>query len=173
MTTPSWTRIQLEKQADEKSDNGKTGLVKVDAKPPGCWTVILPFVTGPRLLRFSVHDKDDKGAGVPMKWRLNSDEECGADGSIKGGTKTGALVTSAALGALVGKVGGSTADLPDASTAAATGGSGRKLFPVGSYAVVALTSNDSGPLFLTMNDGTEGFATHSGSLWVLIEEAPL
>jgi hypothetical protein len=135
--------------------------------------MILPFVTGPRLLRFTIQDKDDKGADTPVKWRLNSNEECGADGSIKGGTKTTALVTTAAVGALVGKVGGSTADLPDASTTASTATSGRKLFAVGSYAVIALTSNDSGPLFLTMNDGPEGFATHSGSLWVLIEDAPL
>jgi hypothetical protein len=157
MTKPSWQAV--------------SGMVKVESKPPGFWTTAIPFVSGPRLLRLTVQPTDDKGSNVPVIWR-SAAGECGADG-LKGAANTGMLLTNTSAGALIGKIGGSTADLPDAQgqAGASTAYSGRKVFPVGSYAVIALADTDSGPLFLTMNDAPDGFATHSGALWVLIEEA--
>jgi hypothetical protein len=168
MTTPSWRPVPFKNQ---NQDNA--GLVKVEANQAASWNLILPFVAGPRLLRFTIKDKDDKGAAAPTKWHVNANEECGADGLAKSGARSNALVTSAPAGALVGKIGGSTADLPDASTASGGPYAGKKVFAVGSYAVVPLASTDSGPLFLTMNDLPDAFSTHSGALWVLVEEAPL
>ena len=84
------------------------------------------------------------------------------------------LVSTAPRGAMVGKIGGSTVDQPDASSAGAAGPyAGRKVLVSGNYAAVGLASTDCGPLFLTMNDSPSGFCDHSEELWVLIEEAPL
>jgi hypothetical protein len=159
MTNPSWKDLIR---------------VKVAAKPEGLWNMVFPYVCGPRLLRITVIGKDDKGTDVSTKWKLGGpNNECGANGLLKPPKSASTfLVPSAPFGAMVGKVGGSTADLPDTSPA---GGpyAGRKVFPAGNYAVFGLASTDCGPLFLTANDSPDGFVDHSGELWVLIEEAPL
>ena len=169
MTIPKFSAVQLEDQ-----NSGNAGLVRVEGKPAGFWNMIIPYVSGPRLLRFTVYEKDDKGQTVPKKWHVSKNEEIGADGQPAGKTMTGILVTTAARGALVGKIGGSTADLPDSATGAgAAPYSGKKVFAFGSRAVISLAATDAGALFLTMNDGPEGFENHSGTLWVLIEECSL
>jgi hypothetical protein len=163
MTNPSWREIKW---------------AKVPAKPDGLWTVILEHISGPRLLRISVKDKDKKKVDVAVKWHTTETEDCGANGiardtsSTTGTTGTAStLIMYAPYGALVGKLGGSTADLPEGGS----GGpySGRKVFTAGTYCVVTLAANEGGPLFLTMNDIPTSFDRHSGELTVLIEEAPL
>ena len=156
MTKPAWREVQV---------------VNVPAKPAGLWNLVLPYVAGPRLLRLTTRDKDEKNQAVPTAWRTSDGEECGPEGIPKNTAKPGVLCATAPTGALIAKLGGSTADQPDPGA----GGPypGRKVFAVGSYAVVALANNDSGPLFLTMNDDPESFAKHAGALTVLIEEAPL
>jgi hypothetical protein len=169
MTIPTFSGVQLEGQ-----DSKNAGLVRVEAKPAGFWNMFIPYVSGPRLLRFTVVDKDDKGQAVPKRWHLSKNEETGADGQPAGKGTTGIMVTTAARGALVGKIGGSTADLPDSATGAnVVPFGGKKVFALGSRAVISLAAADSGPLFLTMNDSPEGFENHSGALWVLIEESSL
>lgn len=155
MTDPAWKEIKK---------------VKVEAKPAGIWNVALPYICGSRLLKLSIQSTDDKNATVPIAWAPSPKKQCGADGAAM--TKSGALLSAAPYGALVGKIGGSTADLPDIS---ATAGpySGKKVFVVGAYSVVSIATTDCGPLFLTMNDSPDGFDDHSGVLWVLIEEAPV
>jgi hypothetical protein len=151
--------------------------VRVSAQPEGLWNMVVPYVYGPRLLQLTVVAKDDKGKDVSKKWKLSgTEEECSPDGSLENGTpqQQSLLVSTAPRGAMVGKIGGSTADLPDTSPAGAAGPyAGRKVFVSGTYTVVGLASTDCGPLFLTMNDSPKGFCNHSGDLWVLIEEAPL
>lgn len=76
-------------------------------------------------------------------------------------------------GALIGKIGGSAVDRPEA---APTGADtlpypGRKVFPIGKLCVIQIAKDNGGPLFMTMNDEPGGFAVHNGSLHVLIEEA--
>src|SRR5262249_48683625 len=100
-------------------------------------------------------------------------EECGPDGSLLGDQQKQPLVATAPRGAIVGKIGGSTADLPDTSANAKGPYGGRKAFASGSCTVVELEATDSGPLFLTINDSPNQFYNHAGELWVLIEEAPL
>jgi hypothetical protein len=158
MTEPSWQKLIT---------------VKVAARPEGLWNMVFPYVSGPRLLRITVIDNDNNGAIVSKKWKLENTEECGPDGSLRDQQQQ-RLIATAPRGAMVGKVGGSTADLPDTS-AAATGGpyGGRKVFASGSCTVVVLSNTDSGPLFLTINDSPDRFCNHAGELWVLIEEAPL
>ena len=157
MTDPSWKEL---------------ANVKVAAKPEGLWNMVFPYVCGPRLLRVRAAGKDDKGKDVDTKWKPTANDECGPNGLPKS-PKTAAtlLVSAAPFGSMVGKIGGSTADLPDTSPGGTY--SGRRVFPTGSYAVVTLTSADCGPLFMTINDSPEGFEDHSGELWILIEEAPL
>src|SRR5439155_508406 len=79
------------------------------------WHRVLDFVSGPRLLRFSLQDKNSDGAGVPLKWRISATEECGPDGFRDGADRKDFLLPAAPRGALIGKVGGSTADLPETS----------------------------------------------------------
>jgi hypothetical protein len=43
---------------------------------------------------------------------------------------------------------------------------------VGTYAVIEVKKEDSGALFLTMNDTLAGFAAHRGSLKVKVSLAP-
>jgi hypothetical protein len=152
MTTPSWREIKW---------------ARVPARPDGLWNMIVEHIAGPRLLRISVKDLDKDKNPVAVKWKLAAAEECGANGIIKTAAHTGALNTSAPRGALIAKVGGSTADLADATAVAA-----RRTFTVGAYCVVSLEKTDTGPLFLTMNDDPDSFSNHDGELLVLIEEAP-
>jgi len=79
------------------------------------------------------------------------------------------LCGGALYGALIGKIGGSSADVPDNSQQASPYGS-RRAFAVGSHCVISLGATKGGPLFVTMNDTPEGFANHSGALVVLVEE---
>jgi len=147
--------------------------VKVSAKPDGFWTLVHEYVAGGRLLRFQVRDKDKDQTSVPMSWSPADGSHVTADGiAFSGAPKTGVLSTAAPYGALVGKVGGSSADLPDSASAGTPYGT-KKTFVVGAYCIVALAASDGGPLFLSMNDNPEGFAGHSGALHVLIEEYPL
>jgi|SRR5882724_2039902 len=156
MTDPAWKEIKK---------------VKVEAKPAGIWNIALPYICGSRLLRFSIQTTDDKKATVPKEWAPSPKKKCGPDGVPM--TKTGALLSTAPFGAIVGKIGGSTADLPDTTAPSTSPYSGKKVFAVGAYAVVSIAATDCGPLFVTMNDSPDGFEDHSGELWVLIEEAPL
>jgi hypothetical protein len=196
MIDPSWKRLTT---------------VRVAAKPEGLWNLILPYVSGPRLLRLSVVGKHRKSVKVSKQWRLNSDEVCSADGLLNNRTKRGQTATAckripepgkhatedpkqcenapraseppeihkeeprpllptAARGTLVGKIGGSTADLPDLSSTGASTLPAKKFFVSGSFALVELANTDCGPLFLTMNDSPELFCQHSGELWVRIDE---
>jgi hypothetical protein len=71
---------------------------------------------------------------------------------------------------LIGKLGGSSADQPDASQTTAPYGT-KKVFAVGSYSVIALTKDDAGPLYLTRNETLDAFSEDLGTLHILIEEA--
>jgi len=131
--------------------------------------MVVQHVAGPRLLRISVRDKDEAGATVAVKWKFTPTEQCTANGQLRNTACSNALITTAPCGSLIGKVGGGTADMPEAQGAY----SGRKVFTVGTYCVVTLASADSGAVFLTMNDAPENFKDHDLELHVFIEEAPV
>src|SRR5713226_9672888 len=76
------------------------------------------------------------------KWSYAPDRKCTADGDPKAPLNPATcLFADAPPGALIGKIGGSTAGKTD----------GTKLFVVGSYCVIELEDKAKGPLYLTMN----------------------
>lgn len=144
----------------------KTKLAKVDAKPVGFWNLVIDYFPGSHLLRLQVVSKDEKDHDVPILWSPIHGMDCAADGSTI--PKSGLLYNGAMYGALIAKIGGSSADLPDSSSTGGPYGS-KKVFAVGSCCVVAIGDTEGGPLFLTMNDSFDGFPHHSGALHILIE----
>jgi len=143
--------------------------VKVEAKPTGYWNLVIDYIPGSRLLRFALLTKDAQGQPVPTFWNPAAGMQAGADGTNFTTAKSGLLSGGACYGALIGKIGGSSADIPDASQPTTPYGS-KRVFAVGSRCVISLGASDGGPLFLTMNDNPEGFLNHSGALHVQIEE---
>ncbi|HYM75664.1 MAG TPA: hypothetical protein VE377_06765 [Candidatus Dormibacteraeota bacterium] len=143
--------------------------VRIEARPTGLWSVVTDYVPGSRLLRFSLLDKDPQNQPVPLSWNPAEGVRCGADGIGIAPGKSGLLTGGALYGALIAKIGGSSADIPDASQPTSPYGS-KRVFGVGSHCVISLASTEGGPLFLTMNDNPEGFVNHAGALHVLIEE---
>jgi hypothetical protein len=159
MTLPSWNPV---------------AVIKVESKPAGLWTIAMEYVPPSRLLRFRVVDKDGLKKTVSTDWKLGDDPGCGADGVASSATKAGLLCSAAPQGALIAKIGGSTADVPDSSSPGTSPYAGKRVFPVGSFCIVTVASvTDAGPLFLTINDVPDGFKTHSGALHVEISEAPI
>jgi hypothetical protein len=80
------------------------------------------------------------------------------------------LCNGAAYGALVGKLGGSTADLPDSTPGTTAPYGNKKVFTAGTDSIIALpTAADGGPLFLSMNDKPGEFLKHSGELFVRLQ----
>ena len=160
MTQPNWTPL---------------ALLKVEAKPEhdAVWNQAVDFVPPSRLLRLRIVDQDSAKKSVSTKWSLNEGLECGPNGIPASSAKTALLCSSASQGSLIGKLGGSSADLPDSAQPTAPWGTSKKVFPVGAYCIFALSSSDSGPLFLTMNDGYDSFKSHAGALYVQIDVASL
>jgi len=159
MTLPTWNTISI---------------VKVDAKPSGLWTLAVEYVPPSRLLRLRVVDKDESQKTVGKEWNRSQGTTCGPDGDQESTTKTGILCSTASVGALIAKLGGSTADVPDSTPGTTSPYTGKKVFPVGSFCIVAVTiAADAGPLFLTINDTPDAFNLHSGALYVEISVAPI
>jgi hypothetical protein len=125
--------------------------LSVSAKPDGLWTWAYDYVQGPAHIMFVA-----KG-----KWSYAADAECGADGdpgSLISASQC--LVPEAPVGALVVKVGGSTAGTKDG-----------KVFVVGSRGVVDLDSATAGPILLAINDEAGGMGDNSGEMKVTISVA--
>jgi hypothetical protein len=141
MKEPQWTPLKLETN-------------KVPARPRGMWTAVYEYVSGTSILRFKA--KGD--------WAYAKDRKCGPDGVRGLGLPQDVLVPGTPLGALVGKIGGSSADKPDPAK--------QQVFAVGSECVVGLDGKFSGTLFLTMNDEPTQFASHDGEIEIEISEIP-
>jgi len=92
------------------------------------------------------------------EWKYAEDRKCGPDGDTTLGFPQEVLLANVPRGALIAKVGGSTADKPDATK--------QLVFAVGSECVVSLSSANRGPLFMIMNDDISQFEGHDGSLKV-------
>jgi len=150
---PSWQKIKL---------------VKIEASATPLWILASDYVSGSRLLRITVVDKDENNANVAITWSPASGTNSGPDGLTTTATKSGMLTGGALYGALIGKLGGSSADVPDASSPLTPYGT-KRVFAVGSHCVISVANADAGPLFFTMNDAPPGFAQHSGALHILVE----
>ena len=151
--------------------------------PGSLWRLAHEYVQGPRLLRLRVLNADNRPAidpatGNPVadasgnspQWGKD-DNACTPDGAPTNPPKDTVLLCSKApRGALVAKLGGSSADHPDTAANSQPYGS-RKVFAVGSYCVILVAKDDSGPLFLTRNETLDAFREDMGELKILIEEA--
>jgi hypothetical protein len=167
------------------------GIVNIPAHPVGYWTLASEFVPGSRLLRIHTLTADHRARAAPVVWNAVPGNPCGPDGAPSPRpnvtdaptgpsgnpssiVKATMLCNSAAYGALIGKIGGSTADLPDLTPGVTTPYGNKRAFAVGSDAIIALpAATDGGPLFLTMNDKPEEFPKHSGEIQVYLEYYPL
>jgi hypothetical protein len=146
----------------------KVTVAKIDSGP-GIWCLAEEYIPGSRLLRFKVSNLDAAGVSVPTLWKPLPDTDCEADGAFSAPSKTGLLCTAAMYGALIGKLGGSSADMPDASSPLTPYGS-KRVFAVGSLCIISLNNTDGGPLYLAMNDTPGSSSVHSGALHVQIDE---
>jgi hypothetical protein len=96
------------------------------------------------------------------KWSYAPERKCTADGDPRAPLNPATcLFTDAPPGALIAKIGGSTAGKTD----------GTKLFVVGSYCVVELDDKTKGPLYLAMNNDPMSSLERSGSLQVTISQS--
>ena len=146
-------------------------LIRVPAQPQGLWTLAQEFIPGGRLLRIAVVGHDHKEHPVHRTWKPAAALQCGPDGVLGNAARTSLLCASALYGALIGKIGGATGDVPDTTVNLPPYGN-KKVFAVGSELILPLAISEGGPLFLTMNDSPEGFAVHSGELFVLLQYYP-
>src|SRR5438309_8608468 len=105
--------------------------MKIPAKPTALWTKVFDYIEGPARLRIEAE-------GI---WSY-SKRHCGPEGIPSVGLMNDALVSTAPLGALVGKIGGSTAEKPDTTKIG--------VFAVGNYCVLNLDASAKGALFMTM-----------------------
>jgi hypothetical protein len=97
-----------------------------------------------------------------QKWNYSSEGKCTADGDPRASLNPATcLMTDAPPGALIAKIGGSTAGKTD----------GLKLYVVGSFCVIELDDKTKGPLFLTMNHDPMSSLERNGSLKVTISQS--
>lgn len=129
--------------------------VEICAKPDGIWTLAFEYVRSPALIHIEANDDE---------WQYAPGKKCSANGDLSPTTfhPQDAILSSAPVGALIAKVGGSTAGTSDG-----------RMFVVGKMCFLQLDLNASGPLFLTINDGLGGMQNNSGSIKVKISIVPL
>jgi hypothetical protein len=139
--------LQHGKDSNDMSWNELVSI-DVEAKPAGLWTLALDSIEGPALLKI-------EAAG---QWSYSpAAKKCPPDGDLAAVFSTAnCILPDAPVGALIAKIGGSTAGIKD--------GANGKLYVVGHMAVIPIDQNASGPVFLTINDQISGFGDNSGKL---------
>ena len=126
---------------------------EIPAKPRGVWTRVLEFVAAGSTIKIEVRDAE-KAA-----WNYAAGKGCSADGDATSLISRSSCVNvKAPVGALIGKMGGSTAGVDTDGT----------IFVAGSWCVVAVTAG--GPLYLTINDEESGMWNNSGSMVVTVSK---
>lgn len=123
--------------------------VEIKAKPDGIWTLVHEYVRSPALVEIEANDDE---------WEYAPGKKCSANGDLGSTLRPqDTILPSAPVGALIAKVGGSTAGTTDG-----------RLFVVGKKALLQLDQNTSGPLFLTINDQLSGLQNNDKSIKVKI-----
>ena len=131
----NWTEVQ---------DN-----IEIMAKPEGIWTLVHEYVRAPALVEIEANGDE---------WEYAPGKKCSANGDLGSTLRSqDAILPSAPVGALIAKVGGSTAGTTDG-----------RLFVVGKKALLQLDQNTNGPLFLTINDQLSGLQNNDKSIKVKI-----
>jgi hypothetical protein len=122
--------------------------VPVPAKPNGVWTFVDSIWTTPVRIVFEAQNQ---------RWKYAPAHECTADGDLQSLIDPArAILGAGPVGALIAKVGGSSAGVSD----------GVCLFLVGQYCAVETKPEWKGPLYLTINDEVKGFENNGGSIVV-------
>lgn len=135
------------------SVEGWTSLIEnleVIARPEsGLWTVAYELVEGPCELMIS----------ATGTWHYaEAGAECGPDGArVSAITSSRCINDSGPVGALIGKLGGSTAAVE-----------GTVQFVAGRFCVVSIEEGTGGALFLTINDTPAGLFDNCGALTVCV-----
>jgi hypothetical protein len=116
----------------------------ITASPPGLWTPVVEYLPAGTLVRVFA-------AG---RWHYTALSDCSPDGDrVSFVSSLHCLTKEAPPGALIGKIGGGTADLKGA------------IVPIGSQATFKV-GNDGGGLYMTINDAMGGFDDNSGDVVV-------
>ena len=133
----------------------------VKASPKGLWNKILDYIEGPIVLKIVANGE----------WTLDKSQnpavKCGPDGN-RSQWPTDAMMVTAPIGALIGKIGGGTAEKPVTTTPPQPTGN-TLTFVVGTYCILALDNTVRGALFLAMNDSINSIANHDGEIQVRID----
>jgi hypothetical protein len=131
-----------------------TTTVNVPAKPRGLWTRAKDFVEGP----FLTIEARPHGFWA---YADAATSRCGADGDPDALlARANCLNPDAPVGALIGKIGGSSGGVKDGTP-----------FVVGGYCVFRVPDG-GGPLYFTINDEYDGMANNAGSITVDFAETP-
>ncbi len=134
-----------------------TGPVGVPAKPErGVWTLVNEYVDGGIVLKIEVTAKHPT-------WKYNPDSggECGPDGDTGSLVlRSKCLLATAPVGAVIGKIGGSTAGAADGT-----------VFVVGHSCVVKVV--DGGPLYFSINDQENGMWNNTGEMEINVHRKPV
>ncbi len=149
MPVPVWRKIVTELQVP-KSESDQ-------------WTVAMEYVTPGKIMKIEVIvdaarqvDRGGQQQAISGQWKpFEFRETCSADGDLRGAARespaVGTLpVTSAPAGALIARIGGSTAD-QGADTPPQGGTPSRIVFSVGRMCVFTAPATNTGSLFLAVN----------------------
>lgn len=143
--------------------------VKVPGRPETLWTGALDFVTPTKLYRIAVEPQSAAAAGgaslQDQRWTPLSGQACTADGDPTLSRSEALVIDGCPAGALIGKIGGSTADSkPDSDKCI--------LFSVGRHCVFSISEpTRAGALYLGINDARVAISGVAGQLEVRIDEA--
>lgn len=126
--------------------------VEVNAKPDGLWTLAIDYLTGPAFIKIEAKEGT---------WWYTAGQECSADGDLASlvAAKT-CILANAPVGALIAKIGGSTAGTADGT-----------MILIGRSCTFEIAEAQRGPLYLTINDQPNGLADNRGKLTALISIA--
>ena len=127
---------------------------EVPAQPAGLWTLVIEYLRGPALVKVQAEDK---------KWKYSQANACTADGDLLSLVSTqSCILKGAPVGALIGKIGGSTAGVSDGT-----------VFLAGKMCIIKLDQSKRGPLYLTINDELTGMGNNDGKLEVEVSIKPI
>jgi hypothetical protein len=142
--------------------------VKVPEREGCAWTPVLDYLTPGKMYRLEVPMQAVAAAPAQppqdQKWHPESAGECTADGNPTTERSDSLLIGGAAVGALLAKIGGSTADLrPEKDKTV--------LFAVGRHCVFTVEATKAGTLYLGVNDTLGSLIRVRGQLEITLSEA--
>lgn len=131
--------------------------ISVPNETGNAWTAALDYVTSGKLYKIVVASKE--------KWTPESGTACNADGDATLTRSSAVILDTSSVGALIARIGGSTADLkPDKDKL--------MIFSVGRHCVFSVTDPlKTGSLYLAVNDTPSSQSKLEGKLEVSIHES--